>query len=172
MTIREWQGRQPLFAAGRQECYIDSAATLIGDVTVGKDTSFWPGAVARGDMAPIRVGEGASVQDNAVLHTAENHPLEIGNYVTIGHSAVLHGCTVEDNVLIGMGAIVLDGAVIGYGSIIGAGALIPENKVVAPGSLVVGIPGKPVRELSPAEIEGLHTHALEYVRLWRETYKA
>jgi carbonic anhydrase/acetyltransferase-like protein (isoleucine patch superfamily) len=118
-------------------------------------------------MAPITIGEKSNIQDGCLLHVATDFPLLVGNHVTVGHGAILHGCTVKDGVLIGMGAIVLDGAVIGEGSIIGAGALVGEGKVIPPRSLVVGLPGKVIRQLDEAKAADLITHAENYVKLWR-----
>lgn len=151
-----------------QDTFVAPTATIVGDVTIGAGSSVWYNAVLRGDMAAINIGEQTNIQDGCLLHVADGFPLVIGNYVTAGHGAILHGCTVEDGVLIGMGAIVLDGAVIGSGSIIGAGALITEGKVIPPHSLVVGVPGKVIRQLDDARAEGLITHAKKYVELWRK----
>lgn len=150
-----------------QDTFVAPTAAVVGDVTLGAGSSVWYHAVLRGDMAPITIGDNSNIQDGCLLHVAESFPLQIGNYVTTGHGAILHGCTIEDGVLIGMGAIVLDGAVIGEGSIIGAGALIPEGKVIPPRSLVVGVPGKVIRELDEDKAAELIVHAEKYVQLWR-----
>ena len=113
-------------------------------------------------------GSGSNVQDNAVVHVSHGYPVRIGKGVTVGHGAIVHGCTVEDNVLIGMGAIILDGAVIGSGTIIGAGALVSQGKIIPPGSLVVGVPGKTVRELTNDEIQSIRDNADEYMNLLKE----
>ncbi len=134
------------------DAFVAETAALIGNVTVGRDSSVWFGAVIRGDNEPITVGEGTSIQDNAVLHTEKGHPLTVGNNVTVGHGAVVHCSCVGDNTLVGMGAILLDGAVIGSNCIIGAGALVKENAVVPDGTMMVGVPAKPVRELAPEQI--------------------
>ena len=134
------------------EAFVAETAALIGDVTVGADSSVWFGAVVRGDNEPIKVGNGTSIQDNAVLHTEKGHPLTIGDNVTVGHGAIVHCSSVGSNCLIGMGAILLDGAVIGDHCIIGAGAVVKENAVVPSGTMMVGIPAKPVRELGPEQI--------------------
>ncbi len=134
------------------EAFVAETATLIGDVTVGQDSSVWYGAVIRGDCSPIAIGRGSNIQDNAVLHTELEHPLTVGDNVTVGHGAVVHCSSVGSNTLIGMGAILLDGAVIGDHCIIGAGAVVKENAVVPPGSMMVGVPAKCVRELSEAQI--------------------
>ena len=134
------------------EAFTAETAALIGDVTVGPDSSVWFGAVVRGDNAPISVGRGTSIQDNAVLHTEKGHPLTVGDNVTVGHGAIVHCTSVGSNTLVGMGAVVLDGAVIGDHCIIGAGAVVKENAVVPSGTMMVGIPAKPVRELGPEQI--------------------
>ncbi|NLW17967.1 MAG: gamma carbonic anhydrase family protein [Firmicutes bacterium] len=151
-----------------EDTFVAPSADVIGDVTVGAGSSIWYQAVLRGDMAPIIIGEQSNIQDGCLVHVATDYPVRVGNYVTVGHGAILHGCTVEDGVLIGMGAIVLDGAVIGEGSIIGAGALIPEGKVIPPRSLVVGVPGKIIRQLDDAKAAELIAHAEKYAKLWRE----
>ena len=144
MTI-PFQGKTPRVSPG---AFSAETAVLVGDVTVGADSSVWYGAVLRGDCSSITVGRGSNVQDNAVLHTETGRPLTIGDKVTVGHGAVVHCASVGSNTLIGMGAILLDGAVVGDHCIIGAGALVKENAVVPPGSMMVGVPAKCVRELT------------------------
>lgn len=161
MILKLFEGRAPSLHPG---CYAAENATLVGDVTLGEGTSVWYGAVLRGDDAPIHVGEGTNVQDNAVFHGAEGFPLTVGDHVTVGHGAIVHGCTVDDCCLIGMGAILLDGCVIGAGSIVGAGALVTQNKVIPPGSLVMGSPAKVVRPLRRDELEHLAESAAQYRR--------
>ena len=142
--------------------YIAEGAKIIGDVTIGEDSSVWYNAVIRGDSNSIVIGENSNVQDNAVLHTSHSHALTIGDNVTIGHGAIVHGCTIGNNVLVGMGAIVLDGAVIEDNCIIGAGALVPQNKVMPEGSLVLGNPAKVVREITEEEKKAILENADEY----------
>ena len=142
--------------------YIAEGAKIVGDVTIGEDSSVWYNAVIRGDSNSIVIGENTNVQDNAVLHTSHSHALKIGDNVTIGHGAIVHGCTVGNNVLIGMGAIVLDGAVIENNCIIGAGALVTQNKVMPEGSLVLGNPAKVIRELTQEEMTSIQINAYEY----------
>src|SRR6266496_2173896 len=138
--IRAYRGVLPKIAAS---AYIDPSAQVIGDVTIGERSSFWPGAVARGDVNRIRIGDETSIQDNTVLHCdAPDFPLSIGSRVTVGHLAMIHGCTIEDECVIGIGAIVLNGARIGTGSVIAAGAVVPEGMEVPPGSMLMGVPGK------------------------------
>lgn len=148
-------------------------ATVVGDVTLGEESSVWYQAVLRGDINRIVVGAQTNIQDGAVVHLADNFPALIGARVTVGHRAVVHACTIGDEVLVGMGAIILDGAEIGPRSIIGANTLVPLGMKIPPGSLVVGSPGKVVRQLAADEQERIQTWALKYVevaRLFREYY--
>ncbi len=148
-----------------EKAYITKTAVIEGDVTIGDNVSVWYGAVLRGDLAPISVGEGSNVQENAVIHVDKNCPVKIGKGVTIGHGAIIHGCTINDNSLIGMGAIVLNGAKIGKNCIIGAGALVTGNTEIPDGSLVIGSPAKVKREVTEAEIEANRENAEEYINL-------
>ncbi len=143
--------------------WVADTARVIGNVELGRDASVWFGAVLRGDNALISVGAGSNVQDGAVLHTDPDSPLAIGEFVTIGHQAMLHGCTVGDGSLIGIQAVVLNGARIGRGCLIGAGALITEGKEIPDGSVVMGSPGKVVRQLDAAAIARLRASADGYV---------
>lgn len=154
------------------DTFVADSAAVMGNVSVGKKSSLWFNAVLRADINSITIGEACSVQEGAVLHVALDQPLIIGDYVTVGHGAVLHGCTIGDNVLIGMKAVVLDGAVVGEGSIIGAGAVVKEGMVIPPRSLAVGLPAKIVKALDDKAVLGLRTHALNYVKLWEEFYAA
>ena len=140
-------------------------ATIIGDTEFADNTSVWYGAVIRADSGPVKIGENSNVQDNCVLHSNTNQPTIIGKNVTVGHSAVVHGAIIEDNVMIGMNATVLDGAVIGEGSIVGANALIPAGKVIPPRSMVLGVPGKIAREVTEEEVQATIKNALWYVEL-------
>ena len=143
--------------------YIARNATVIGDVTLGAQASVWYGAVLRGDINRIVVGHHSNIQDNAVLHLADNFACILGNWVTVGHGAIVHACTVGDECLVGMGAVILDGAVIGKQSIIGAKALVTQGAKIPPGSLVLGAPAKVVRKLSKEERAGLKWWAQKYV---------
>ncbi len=167
--IRSHRGITPRIAAS---AYVDRSAQIIGDVAIGERSSVWPGAVARGDVNSIRIGDETSIQDNCVLHCdAGPFPLVIGNRVTVGHQVTLHGCTIEDDCVIGIGAIVLNGARIGKGSVIAAGALAPEGMNVPPGSMVMGIPGKIRREVTEEEARRFRENARHYVdacRIYRE----
>lgn len=147
--------------------FIAKSADVLGNVKIGDSTSIWYQAVLRGDMAPIEVGERSNIQDGSVVHVSEGYPVKIGDGVTVGHNCIIHGCTVENNVLVGMGAIVLNGAVIGENTIVGAGTLITQNKVIPPNSLVLGSPGKVVRQLTDAEVESIRENAREYMACMR-----
>lgn len=151
-----------------KEAVIAKGAVVIGNVTVEKDSSVWYNAVVRGDLQPIVIGEGSNVQDNAVLHVDRTCPLTIGKKVTVGHGAILHGCTIEDGVLVGMGAIVMNKAVVGKGSIIAAGALVTQNTVIPPGSLVMGNPGKIRRQATPQEMQASIQNAENYIQESKE----
>ena len=137
-------------------CFVAENATIVGEVSCGNDCSFWFQSVVRGDVHYIKMGDKVNVQDGAILHcTYQKAPLNIGNNVSIGHRAIVHGCTVHDNVLIGMGAIVMDHAVIGANSIIAAGAIVLENTVVEPGSIYAGIPAKKVKDTDKEKFKDL-----------------
>ena len=148
-----------------------SGAVVCGDVGIASGSSVWFNAVVRGDEAPITIGENTNIQDCAVLHVDEGCPLRIGNGVTVGHGAILHGCTVGDNALIGMGAIVLDGARIGKNCIVGAGALVTGKMDAPAGSMLLGSPAKVIRPLTEAEIEGVRESARGYCQLAEEYRK-
>lgn len=158
--IRSLTGLAPQLGPG---AFVHDAAEVIGRVTLGGRSSVWPRAVIRGDTEEVRVGDETNVQDGAVLHADPGFPCVLGDRVSVGHLAIVHGCTVEDEALIGMGAIVMNGARIGSGSIVGAGALVPEGLDVPPGSLVLGVPGRVARATSPTERDGLRTTAAHYV---------
>jgi carbonic anhydrase/acetyltransferase-like protein (isoleucine patch superfamily) len=145
--------------------WIAANATVVGDVTLGSRTSVFYGAVLRGDIARIVVGEGTNIQDNAIVHLADDGDAVIGAWCTIGHAAIVHACTIEDECLIGMGATVLDRARIGARSIVGANALVKEDFICPPGSLVLGVPAKVVRALTPEEQAGLRQWAEKYVEV-------
>ncbi len=171
MSICSLEGHSPKFPpSGRY--WVAQTAVLIGKVELGERASVWYGAVLRGDNEPLVVGDDSNVQDNCVLHTDPGFPVTIGTGCTIGHKVMLHGCTIGDNTLIGIGASVLNGALIGENCIIGAHALIPEGKVIAPNSLVIGAPGRVMRELKREEIEKLRESAQIYVRNWQRFAKS
>lgn len=159
MTLYALDGIEPVLA---EDCWIAPDANLIGRIVIEEGASVWFGATLRGDNEEIRVGAGSNVQENSVLHTDMGYPLTIGAGCTIGHKAMLHGCTIGENSLIGMGATVLNGAKIGKNCLIGANALITEGKEIPDGSLVMGAPGKVARALDDTAIEGLRRSALGY----------
>jgi carbonic anhydrase/acetyltransferase-like protein (isoleucine patch superfamily) len=145
--------------------FVDISAQVIGDVHVGAESSIWMNVVVRGDVNYIRIGDRSNIQDLVCVHVMrEMHPTIIGNDVTVGHSAVVHGCTIEDRCLIGMGAVLLNGCHIGTGSIVAAGAVVRERMVVPPGSMVMGVPGKVRRALTPEEDASIKWYADNYVR--------
>lgn len=169
MNVRNYKDKQPQIASS---AYVDEAAVVIGDVVIGDDTSIWPMAVIRGDVNFIRIGDRSSIQDGSVLHVTHSHeavpgghPLIIGNEVTVGHNVTLHGCTIKDRCLIGMGSTVLDGAVIEEGVFLGAGSLVPPGKTLEGGYLWIGSPVKRARPLTEAEMQWLSYSAEHYVRL-------
>ncbi|KHL12506.1 carbonic anhydrase/acetyltransferase-like protein (isoleucine patch superfamily) [Mumia flava] len=147
------------------DSFVAPTAVLCGDVHLGPQASVWYNAVLRADNERITIGAGSNVQDGCVFHVDTGKPVHVGERVSVGHRAVLHGCTVEDDALIGMGAVVLNGAHIGAGSMVAAGAVVLQDTVVPPGSLVAGIPGKVRRELTDAERDGLTTNAANYLAL-------
>src|SRR5579862_6663022 len=167
--IRSFRGRLPKISAS---AYIDPPAVIIGDVVIGEQSSVWPCVVIRGDVNWIRIGARTNIQDGSVLHVMrDEHPLQLGDQVTVGHGAILHGCTIESRVLIGMGSIILNGAKIGAGSIVAAGTLVPERMIVPPGSLIVGHPGKVRRQLTDEELTSIDAYASRYVG-YTEAHKA
>jgi len=147
-------------------------ASIIGDVTLEKNTSIWFNVTLRGDIENIYVGEGSNIQDGSVLHTDPGYPLRIGKDVTIGHLVMLHGCTIKDNSLIGIGAVILNGAKIGKNCIIGANTLVTENKVIPDNSLVIGSPGKIVRLISNEEAKLITDNAIHYQENWKKYSKS
>jgi carbonic anhydrase/acetyltransferase-like protein (isoleucine patch superfamily) len=160
--IRAFQGILPVVP---KSVYVEDTAVVIGDVVMGEDCSIWFHAVVRGDVNYIRIGARTNVQDLCMLHvTHDTHPLIIGSDVTIGHNVVLHGCTVKDRVLIGMGAIIMDGAVIGEDCVVGAGALVTEHTVVPPRSLILGSPAKVKRPVSRQELAWIMESAQNYIK--------
>lgn len=166
--IRPYRGVYPKVAPS---AYIDQAATVIGDVTFGERSSIWPSAVARGDVNRIVIGEETNIQDGAVLHgELDRYPVILGNRVTVGHMACLHGCVIEDDVLVGIGAIVLNGARVGRGSVIAAGALVPEGMEIPPESMVMGTPAKVRRPVTPEETARFAENAQRYIR-YRQDFR-
>jgi carbonic anhydrase/acetyltransferase-like protein (isoleucine patch superfamily) len=160
--IRSLPGFEPRV---HPDCFVHESADVIGRVVLGARASVWPRAVIRGDTDLITVGDATNVQDGAVLHADAGVPCTVGSRVTIGHLACVHGCTIEDEVLVGIGAVILNRAVIGTGSLVGAGAVVAEGVVIPPGSLVLGVPGRVVRETTTEERRGLVSSAAHYADL-------
>lgn len=150
--------------------FVAETANVIGEVTLGSGSSIWYSSVVRGDMNYVKIGKKTNIQDNATIHVDTNFPCIIGNYVTIGHNAVVHGCEIGNNTLIGMGAIILDGAIIGENCIIGAGSLITEGAVIPSNSLVIGSPGKVRRKITEEEIKTIKQNAIRYEKLWQDEH--
>lgn len=152
--------------------FVAPGATVLGDVTLAKNSSVWYGAVLRADIQAIRIGEGSNLQDGTIVHLASDLGTEIGAHVTCGHRALLHACRIEDEVLVGMGATIMDGAVVGRRSIIGAGSLITRDRIIPPGSLVMGSPAEVKRELSEEEQVAIRGWAEKYITVAREHREA
>ena len=174
MPIRSFQGKSPVIHAS---AYVDATVVVIGNVTVAEESSLWPMVVARGDVREIVIGHHTNIQDGSVLHVTHDYfrvpggiALNIGNYVTVGHKAILHACTVGDNCLIGMGAVVMDGAYLPGRMVIGAGSLVPPGKQLESGCLYVGNPVRKARVLKDEELELIEHSALHYVDL-KNKYK-
>ena len=171
MAIYELDGVAPQVAAS---AWVADSAQVMGNVVLGEDASVWFGTVVRGDTESITIGAGSNIQDASVLHADIGQPLVIGERVTVGHQVMLHGCTVGDESLIGIGAIVLNGAKIGRNCLVGAGSLVTEGKEFPDGSMILGSPAKVVRQLTPEQIEGLRLSAQHYIdnaRMFRATLK-
>lgn len=159
MIVQDYRGKAPVLKPGS---LLAPTAVAVGDVTVEEGASLWYGAVVRGDQSSIRIGADTNLQENAVIHVSDGFLADIGERVSVGHSAVLHGCTVEDECLIGMGAILLNGCVIGRGSIVAAGALVPQGAVIPPNSLVMGSPAKLRRAVTREELDTNLLHVRQY----------
>ena len=165
----------PIYALGKIEPSLPEAgrfwvapdAHVIGDVRLGLDVGIWFGAVLRGDNEPLVIGDGSNIQEGAMLHADPGFPLTVGRDVTVGHHAILHGCTVGDNTLVGMGSTILNGARIGANCLIGANALVTEGKVFPDNSLIMGVPAKAMKVLDKSNDEQLHLSALQYVANWK-----
>lgn len=159
--IRSYQSITPTIPAS---CYVDESAQVIGDVVLGERSSIWMNAVVRGDVHSIRIGANSNVQDCSVLHGMRyRFPVTVGDWVTVGHNVTLHGCTIADRCLIGMGSVILNNARIGEGSIIAAGAVIPENTIIEPYSLVAGVPGKVKKKLTEEDQKTILMYAQNYL---------
>lgn len=164
--ITAYKGRTPRIASS---AFVAATADVIGDVEIGENASVWFQTVLRGDIELIRIGENSNIQDGSVAHSMPGSPTVIGNWVTVGHRAVLHGCVVEDHCLIGMGAILLTNVKVGEGSIVAAGTLVPENTVIPPRSLYMGIPAQFKRQLTEGERRFIDRHATHYLE-YKEVY--
>lgn len=164
--IKEFEGVLPTI---HPKSYIAEGGQVIGAVEMKEFSSIWHNTVARGDVNKIEIGRYTNIQDNSVVHVADDRPTIIGDYVTVGHGAILHGCQIEDHCLIGMGAILLNRVEVGKGSIIAAGAVVTEGTKIPPYSLAVGIPAKVIKTL-PAKIDSIHAQAVKYKTLWTEQY--
>lgn len=166
--IRPYKGKHPVVAAS---AFIDRASVIIGDVVIGEDSSVWPLCVVRGDVNYIRIGARTNIQDGSILHVMKDeYPLILGDDITVGHSVVLHGCTIESRCLIGMRATILNGVVIGEGSIVAAGTLLTERTIIPPRSLVMGSPGKVKRKLTAIDQATIDRYAQRYVE-YKEIYR-
>lgn len=168
-SLIEFDGKKPQLG---ENVFVAEGARLVGDVTIGKDSSVFYNAVLRADLAPIQVGERTNIQDNVTFHVSEGKGIVVGNNVTVGHNAVLHACTVDDNALIGMGAIVMDGAHIKKNCIVGAGALVTQDKEFPENSLIVGAPAHIARELMMEEIKSVADGVVRYVEVKDKLRKA
>ena len=171
MAVYEVDGKTPQVDS---TAWIADSAQVMGHVTLGPDASVWFGCVLRGDTESMTIGEGSNIQDLTVMHADHGLPLTIGKHVTVGHKVMLHGCTIGDESLIGIGAIVLNGARIGKNCLVGAGSLVTEGKEFPDGSMIMGTPAKVVRELTPQQIEGLRLSAQHYIdnaRMFRAALK-
>ena len=163
--IKEFDGFKPEID---ETVFVAESADIIGDIIINKNSSIWYNVVIRGDEQPIRVGENTNIQDGCVVHTGWDVPTQIGNNVTIGHKALIHGCRIGDNTLIGMGSIVLDNAEIGEFVLLGAGSLVPPGKKIPSGVLAMGSPAKVIRELTDKEKESIKKSALDYIESSRK----
>jgi len=168
MMIKNFKDKRPSIS---DQAYIADSADIIGDVEIGDFSSIWFNAVLRGDTGSIRIGSRTSIQDNVVIHADSPMNVQIGNDVTIGHGAVVHGCTIDDNVIIGMNSTILNGAHIGKNSIVGANALVPEGKRFPDNSIILGVPAKVKREATDQDMQNISENAAEYVAL-AEKYKS
>lgn len=166
--IRDFKNFKPKIG---KNSWISDNAYIIGDVVIGNNVSVWFGVVIRGDVAPIEIGDDTNIQDNSVIHSEVGYPTKIGNGVTIGHNSIIHGCEIDDNVIIGMGAIILNGAKIGKDSIVGAGSVVTENKIFEDNSLILGVPAKFIRKLDKDEIKRIKRNSESYIMLKKEYEK-
>ena len=160
--IESFNGRNPVIASS---AFIAINASVIGDVVIGNDVSAWYNSVIRGDFNAINIGAGSNIQDNSVLHVDVDEPLKIGKNITIGHNCIIHGCIIDNHCLIGMGSIIMNRVEIGSNCIIGAGTLITQNTIIPSNSVVVGRPGKIIRQTNKSDLDYIHANAQEYIDL-------
>ncbi|TGK05370.1 gamma carbonic anhydrase family protein [Leptospira langatensis] len=166
-NILEYLGKRPFLEDG---VFLAPGSLVVGDVTIGKDSSIWFQTLVRGDVNYIRIGEGVNIQDMTVIHVSKNtHPVEIGNHVSVGHRAILHGCKLKDKAFVGMGAIVMDGVELGEYSFVAAGAMVTPGKIIPPGVMVMGSPGKVVRDITEQERQMIDRTAANYV-MYKNNY--
>ncbi|MDA3834725.1 MAG: gamma carbonic anhydrase family protein [Spirochaetales bacterium] len=163
--IISYKDKKPAIA---HDASVFESADIIGDVTISSACTVWSNASIRGDLASVTLRKGSNIQDNAVIHVDIDTPTDIGEYVTVGHAAIIHGCTIGDHSLIGMGAVILNKAVIGENSLVGAGALVTSGKIFPPNSLIIGSPAKAVRKVTNEELEYMKKNAYEYISLGKE----
>lgn len=168
MPVYEFRGKKPKIDP---TVFVDDSATIVGDVVIGEGSSVWPNAVIRGDSSVIRIGRNVNLQDNVVIDSKPGGSVTIGDYVSVGHGAILHGCEIRSSVIVGMGAIVMDSAKIRDWVIIGAGAVITQNTLIPSNSLVLGIPGKVVKQLDEEKLRSIRENAEEYVELAKQYLK-
>lgn len=153
-----------------KDTFIAPSANLIGNIILAEGVNIWYGAVLRGDINYIKIGKNSNIQDNVTVHLDYNNPVTIGEYTSVGHNAVVHGCSIGNNCLIGMGAVVLNGSIIGDNSVIAAGSVIRENSIIPPNSLVAGVPGEIKKQVPPDLVKKNINNAMNYVNLWKEEY--
>lgn len=163
--IKNLKGVKPII---HEDAFVAETADVIGDVEIGEGSSVWYGAVLRGDIEDIKIGKYSNIQDNATVHTETHIPTRIGDYTVVGHNAIVHGCTIGNNSLIGMGSTILNRAIIGNNCIIGAGTVVTEGKIIPDNSMVIGIPGKIVRQVTEEEVEAIKTNAIRYNELYKK----
>lgn len=166
--IKNYKGKSPII---KDSCFIAENATIIGDVKIEENANIWYGTVVRSDMSYTTIGENTNIQENTTVHNDFDTPTEIGNNVTIGHNCVIHGCKIGDNVLVGMGSVILNNAEIGENTIIGAGSLVTQGKKIPSGVLCIGSPAKVVRELTNEEIDSIKSSAIHYLEMAEEHKK-
>lgn len=165
MMIQELTGKKPEIDP---DAFVHDTAVLIGDVEIGADSSIWPNAVIRGDRTSIKIGKATSIQDNATLHSSKGFPVEIGDYVTVGHNCIVHGARIAEGCLIGMGAILMNGVELGESCLVGAGAVLTEGKTFPARSIIIGLPGKVVGEVSDEKVKWMREKAESYARLAKD----